>query len=227
MRAMILAAGRGERLRPITDTIPKPMVEVAGHPLLWWHVMRLKQAGIRDIIVNSAWLHQKIEDYLGDGARFGVRITNSVEGPGGLETAGGIVKALPFFKGEPFLVVNGDTLMDADYAQFLEPVPDKGYARLFLADNPPHHPQGDFAIRGGKAVSGIEGALTFTGSALYTPEVFAGMAEERMPLRPVFDRLSATGRLLGSRIRGRWFDCGTIERLCEADEYMKSQGAGT
>lgn len=227
MRAMILAAGRGERLRPITDTIPKPMVEVAGHPLLWWHVMRLKQAGIHDIIVNSAWLHQKIEDYLGDGARFGVRITHSVEGPGGLETAGGIVKALPFFKGEPFLVVNGDTLMDADYAQFLEPVPDKGYARLFLADNPPHHPQGDFAIRGGKAVSGIEGALTFTGSALYTPEVFAGMAEERMPLRPVFDRLSAAGRLLGSRIRGRWFDCGTIERLCEADEYMKSQGAGT
>lgn len=225
MRAMILAAGRGERLRPITDTIPKPMVEVAGYPLLWWHVMRLKQAGIRDIIVNSAWLHQKIEDYLGDGARFGVRITHSVEGPGGLETAGGIIKALSFFRGEPFLVVNGDTLMDADYAQFIDGTPSPGCARIFLVDNPPHHPQGDFAIQGGKAVSGSEGALTFTGAALYTPGVFAGMAEERMPLRPVFDRLAATGRLLASRISGRWFDCGTVERLHEADYYMRSQGA--
>ncbi|MGN0909306.1 MAG: NDP-sugar synthase [Succinivibrio sp.] len=225
MRAMILAAGRGERLRPITDTIPKPMVEVAGHPLLWWHVMKLRQAGITKIIVNSAWLHEKIEQYLGDGSRFGVRIAHSVEGPGGLETAGGIVKALPFFEGRPFLVVNGDTLMDADYRQFLNEIPGSGQARIFLTENPPHHPQGDFCVRGGKAAPGGSGALTFTGAALYTPAVFDGMEPVRMPLRPVFDRLARSGCLLASQLCGRWFDCGTVERLRAASEYMETQGA--
>jgi MurNAc alpha-1-phosphate uridylyltransferase len=225
MRAMILAAGRGERLRPITDKIPKPMVEVGGRPLLYWHVMKLKQAGISEIIVNSAWLHEKIEEYLGDGSRFGVRIEHSVEGPGGLETAGGIVKALPFFEGKPFLVVNGDTLMDADYSQFLRDVPESGSARIFLAPNPKHHPNGDYAIEDGRAVPGGAGALTFTGAALYTPAVFSEMEPVRKPLRPVFDRLAGSGRLLASKIEGRWFDCGTVERLREADDYMKDQGA--
>ncbi len=225
MRAMILAAGRGERLRPITDTIPKPMVEVGGRPLILWHVMRLKAAGIGQIIVNSAWLHEKIESYLGDGSRFGVEIAHSVEGPGGLETAGGIVKALPFFEGKPFLVVNGDTFIDCDYAQFMREIPEPGRARIFLTANPPHHPEGDYAIEDGKAVRGGRGALTFTGAALYTPEVFAGMEAARMPLRPVFDRLAGSGLLLASRIEGRWFDCGTVERLREANEYIESKGA--
>lgn len=219
MRAMILCAGRGERLRPVTDTTPKPMVMVGGKPLLYWHVMRLKRAGINEIIVNSAWLHEQIESYLGNGQSFGVRIAHSVEGPGGLETAGGIIKALPFFGGKPFLVVNGDTYMDADYAQFMDSPPAEGMARIFLATNPPHHPQGDYAIRDGRACIAGRNKMTFTGAAVYSASVFSGMEIKRLPLRPILDRLISEDCLLARQIDGRWFDCGTIERLNEADNY--------
>ncbi len=222
-RAMILSAGRGERLRPLTDHLPKPLVKAGGQPLLYWHVQKLRQAGILDIIVNSAWLHEQIEEYLGDGSAFGVRITHSVEGPGGLETAGGIIKALPFFEGRPFLAVNGDTLMDLDYRQFLENIPAPGQARIFLTQNPPHNAKGDFSLEGGRVRARDQGenAYTFTGAAVYTPEIFKDLKVQRLKLRPVLDGLIKKGALFGQLIRGRWFDVGTSERLKEADRYMQ------
>ncbi len=220
MRAMILAAGRGERLRPITDSIPKPMVKVGGVELLVWHIERLKKAGIRDIIVNSAWLSEKIVEFLGDGHRFAVHISHSIEGAGGLETAGGIVKALPFFEDRPFLVVNGDTYMDADYAQFTKQDINSGEALLFMTENPPHHPCGDFFLAGNGVLALGEG-LTFSGAALYSPEVFCNMEIKRYPLRPVFEKLIANNRLKGRMLEGKWFDVGTVERLQQADQYAQ------
>lgn len=220
MRAMILAAGRGERLRPITDTIPKPLVSVGGKTLMVRHIESLKKAGIDEIVVNSAWLSEKIVDFLGDGSAFGVSVTHSIEEGRGLETAGGIIKALPFFKGEPFLVVNGDTLIDADYREFVKEIPAPGEARLFLVENPAHHPEGDFALQGGRVIRG--GDYTFSGCALYTPEVFAGMQVDRVPLRPIFDKLIEKGALYGNVLKGRWFDVGTVQRLTEADTYARA-----
>lgn len=231
MRAMILAAGRGERLRPLTDLIPKPMVKVAGRELLLWHILRLKAAGIREILVNSAWLADKIVDFLGDGSKWGVSITHSVEGPGGLETAGGIIHALHFFQNEAFLVVNGDTYMDADYAQFLKPNVVKGQALLFMTQNPAHNTQGDFYLdESGALCKGIScrdssskgSSCTFSGAAIYSPHIFVGMQETRLPLRPVFEKLIANKSLKGRMLQGHWFDVGTLQRLEDADTYARS-----
>ncbi len=149
MRAMILAAGRGERMRPLTDTTPKPLLRVAGKPLIVWHIERLVAAGINDIIINHAWLGEQIEKTLGDGSQFGARLIYSAETIA-LETAGGIVKALPFFQGQPFLVVNGDIWCDWDPAKayvYVDALQDSSaLAWLLLVDNPPHHPDGDFLL---------------------------------------------------------------------------------
>lgn len=222
MRAMILAAGRGERQRPITDSIPKPMVKVGGVELLVWHIERLKKAGIKDIIVNSAWLSDKIVDFLGDGHRFAVHISHSIEGEGGLETAGGIARALPFFEDRPFLVVNGDTYMDADYAQFIEATLANGEALLFMTQNPAHNPKGDFSLANNGLLRIGEG-YTFSGAAVYSPEIFKNMPVKKYPLRPVFEKLIANNKLHGRMLNGKWFDVGTIERLKLADNYVCSQ----
>lgn len=220
MRAMILAAGRGERLRPLTDHIPKPLVKVAGRELLLWHILRLKKAGIEEIVVNSAWLSQKIVEFLGDGSKWNVNITHSVEGAGGLETAGGIIRALSFFQGEPFLVVNGDTYMDADYVQFLDHDVKSGQALLFMTQNPMHNPQGDFYM-GDDGLLQKGPGFTFSGAAIYSPQIFATMSETRLPLRPVFEKLIEKKCLKGQMLRGRWFDVGTLQRLDEADAYAR------
>lgn len=221
MKAMILAAGRGERLRPLTDTTPKPLIKVGGEELIVRHIKKLKEIGITEIVVNSAHLHEQIEARLGDGSEFGVNITHSVEGPGGLETAGGIIKALPYLGEEPFLTLNADTLMDADYRQFLLPKVEEGEARLFLTGNPEHHPQGDFDLKEGTAVMGS--SYTFSGAALYSPQIFSSMPVQRLPLRPVFEKLAAEGKLKGSLLEGRWFDVGTLQRLNEAEQYITGQ----
>ena len=225
MRAMILAAGRGERLRPLTDTCPKPLIEAAGKPLILWHIEKLKAAGLTELVVNSAWLSEKIVSYLGDGSRFGVHITHSVEGPGGLETAGGIIKALPFLGSgdDVFLVVNGDTFIDGDYSQFAEtPLPPDQKALLFLTSNPPHHPQGDFAISssGSAMIRGAE--YTFSGAALYRVSAFAGLPVQRLPLRPLFDVWIEEGSVCARLLSGQWFDVGTIERLRQTEDYIKA-----
>ena len=220
MKAMILAAGRGERLRPITDTCPKPLVKVGGKELLVWHIEKLKQVGITDILINSAYLSEKIVDFIGDGSKFGVKVTHSVEGASGLETAGGIIKALPFFEGQDFLVVNGDTFIDADYKQFLEPLEAEYLARLYLVDNPPHNQKGDFKIEDGKCYRGSD--YTFSGTAVYKTKAFLNMPIEKKPLLPLFLKWSQIHELSAKPLCGKWFDVGTIERLNQVNSYIQN-----
>ena len=220
MKAMILAAGRGERLRPITDTCPKPLVKVGGKELLVWHIEKLKQVGITDILINSAYLSEKIVDFIGDGSKFGVKVTHSVEGASGLETAGGIIKALPFFEGKDFLVVNGDTFIDADYKQFLEPLETEYLARLYLVDNPPHNQEGDFKIEDGKCYRGSD--YTFSGTAVYKTKAFLNMPIEKKPLLPLFLKWSQIHELSAKPLCGKWFDVGTIERLNQVNSYIQN-----
>ncbi len=222
MRAMILAAGRGERLRPITDTIPKPMVKVGDRELLLWHILKLKKAGIKDIIVNSAYLSEKIVDFLGDGSEFGVNITHSVEGPTGLETAGGIIKALPFFKGENFVVVNGDTFIDADYSQFIHQLNQGESARIYLVENPKHNLHGDFSLDPVSKNCSRGPQYTFSGVAVYSSSVFEGYPVEKRPLLPIFESLAEKQKLKGEILKGNWFDVGTIERLENVNSYIHS-----
>lgn len=217
---MILAAGRGERLRPITDTCPKPLVKVGGKELLVWHIEKLKQVGITDILINSAYLSEKIVDFIGDGSKFGVKVTHSVEGASGLETAGGIIKALPFFEGQDFLVVNGDTFIDADYKQFLEPLENEYLARLYLVDNPPHNQKGDFKIEDGKCYRGSD--YTFSGTAVYKTKAFLNMPIEKKPLLPLFLKWSQIHELSAKPLCGKWFDVGTIERLNQVNSYIQN-----
>ena len=220
MKAMILAAGRGERLRPITYTCPKPLVKVGGKELLVWHIEKLKQVGITDILINSAYLSEKIVDFIGDGSKFGVKVTHSVEGASGLETAGGIIKALPFFEGKDFLVVNGDTFIDADYKQFLEPLETEYLARLYLVDNPPHNQKGDFKIEDGKCYRGSD--YTFSGTAVYKTKAFLNMPIEKKPLLPLFLKWSQIHELSAKPLCGKWFDVGTIERLNQVNSYIQN-----
>lgn len=220
MKAMILAAGRGERLRPITDTCPKPLVKVGGKELLVWHIEKLKQVGITDILINSAYLSEKIVDFIGDGSKFGVKVTHSVEGASGFETAGGIIKALPFFEGQDFLVVNGDTFIDADYKQFLEPLENEYLARLYLVDNPPHNQKGDFKIEDGKCYRGSD--YTFSGTAVYKTKAFLNMPIEKKPLLPLFLKWSQIHELSAKPLCGKWFDVGTIERLNQVNSYIQN-----
>ena len=222
MRAMILAAGRGERLRPLTDTTPKPLIKVGGRPLIEWHILKLKAAGISEIVINSAYLSEQIVNTLGNGQQFGVKISHSVEGDNGLETAGGIIKALPLLGDAPFLVVNGDTFMDADYSQFVQADLRDAWACLFMVENPAHNQQGDFALKPDGTLS-LGGTCTFSGAALYRPEPFLSESIGRKPLRPFFERFIAVHKLRGQILRGQWFDVGTVERLANVEQYLNLQ----
>lgn len=225
MKAMILAAGRGERMRPLTDTTPKPLLAVGGKPLIVWHLERLAAAGFTELVINHAHLGALIEAALGDGSRWGVTIAYSAEGEP-LETAGGIARALPLLGERPFLVVNGDIYTHYDFgraraiAAAMEQ--DPGYtAHLVLTDNPPHHPQGDFALDGD--VCRLEGArsLTYTGIGVYRPESFAHIVPgSRAALGPLLRAWVAAGRVRGEHLRARWVDVGTPERLAALDRAL-------
>ena len=227
MRAMILAAGRGERMRPLTDRLPKPLLEVGGKPLIVWHLERLAQAGIRDITINHAWLGEAIEAYLGDGSRWGVRLSYSAEGTA-LETAGGITKALPLLGDHPFLVINGDIWCDwqpqAATALATQLVQEDKQAWLLLVDNPPHHPKGDFRLLDDGIVQppGQAHALTFAGIGIYRPSLFTGL-EVGQPARlaPLLVTAMARSAIVGSHHTGRWVDVGTPERLTELDASLQ------
>ena len=209
--AMILAAGRGERMRPLTDEWPKPMLRVRGKPLIEHHVERLAQAGIRRIVVNLAWLGPSIKAYLGDGARYGVGITYSDEQPHALETGGGIFRALPHLRPGPFLVVNGDVFTDYPFVRAaLERTRD---AHLVLVPNPPQHPDGDFGIDQGAALPTAPVRYTFAGIAVYRAEFFANCAAGAFPLKPLLLRSMAAARCSAELYRGEWSDVGTTERL--------------
>jgi MurNAc alpha-1-phosphate uridylyltransferase len=208
---MVLAAGRGERLRPLTDTLPKPLVVVGGRPLISWHLAALARAGVREVVVNLSWLGEQLRAALGDGREFGVAIRYSEEGPVPLETGGGILRALPLLGPEPFLVVSGDVWTDIDFARVtLEP---DALAHLVLIPNPPHHPRGDFGLEGELVVSAAHERFTYANVGLYRPEFFAGCTAARFPLLEPLTRAIAAGRVRGELHRGQWCDVGTPERL--------------
>ncbi len=210
-RAMILAAGRGERMRPLTDTTPKPLLRVQGKPLIDRHVERLAEAGIAIIVINLAWLGSMIRDHLGDGGRFGVAIHYSDEAPKALETAGGLFRALPLLGPDPFLAVNGDVFTDYPFAR-LDLAADRD-AHLVLVPNPPQHPRGDFGVVDGAAVEAAPERFTYSGIAVYRPEFFAGCREGTFPLKPLLLRAMAAGRCSAEVYRGMWEDVGTPARL--------------
>lgn len=217
---MILAAGRGERMRPLTDSVPKPLLEVGGKPLIAWHVERLKSAGFSDIVVNHAHLGALIEQYLGDGSRFGVRIRYSPEREA-LETAGGIAQALPLLGDAPFLVVNGDIYCDMDFAALA--LKEEENAFLVLVDNPPQHPGGDFSLGNGKVSDAGERKLTFSGIGIYRPEMFRDIVPgAKARLAPLLRAQMARNKVGGTHFRGRWEDVGTPERLRRLDQALRS-----
>jgi N-acetyl-alpha-D-muramate 1-phosphate uridylyltransferase len=209
--AMILAAGRGERMRPLTDATPKPLLAVRGRPLIEHHVLALARASIAPIVINLSWLGGQIRTHLGDGSRYGVAIRYSEEEPRALETAGGIFRALPLLAPGPFAVVNGDVFTDYPL-QKLRIGADRD-AHLVLVDNPAHHPHGDFSLENGLVTAGDEPPLTFAGLAVYRREFFAGCADGIFPLKPLLLRSIAAGRCSGERYAGQWEDVGTPERL--------------
>jgi MurNAc alpha-1-phosphate uridylyltransferase len=210
-RAMLLAAGRGERMRPLTDQTPKPLLTVRGKPLISYHLERLARGGVREVVINVAWLGQHIRAALGDGSGFGLSIQYSEEGARALETGGGIFEALPLLGAGPFLVVNADVFTDLDFTQ-LEMAGD-AWAHLVLVPNPPQHPNGDFALEDRHVVEQGDPRFTYSGIGLYRAALFAGCERGRFPLKPLLQRAIAAQRLHGEIYRGPWSDVGTAERL--------------
>ncbi len=219
MRAMILAAGRGERMRPLTDHTPKPLLSVAGRPLIAHHLEALAAAGVTDVVINISWLGEQIRSALGGGERWGLRLHYSDEGAQALETGGGIFNALPLLGDGPFLVVNGDVWTDYPLARLLrEPA---GLGHLVLVPNPPHHQEGDFALQDGRVLGTGGERLTFSGIGVYRPELFAGCRPGPFRLAPLLHEAAAAGHLQGECYRGRWFDIGTPERLAALQELLE------
>ncbi|MFM5421612.1 N-acetylmuramate alpha-1-phosphate uridylyltransferase MurU [Aeromonas veronii] len=220
MKAMILAAGRGERMRPLTDLLPKPLLAVGGKPLIVHHIEKLKAAGVTELVINHAWLGHKLVESLGDGSALGVTIHWSAE-ESALETAGGIVQALPLLGSEPFLVINGDTWLDLDYHTLVSQPLGDDLAHLWLVPNPPQHPSGDFALQAGRVVD--TPAFTFSGVGLYDPAAFAGLAGGARKLAPLLRDWMAQGRVGGSLLAGEWRDIGTVDRLRELDDQLQAR----
>jgi MurNAc alpha-1-phosphate uridylyltransferase len=223
LKAMILAAGRGERMRPLTDAMPKPLLPVAGKALIVWHLERLARAGFVDVVVNHAHLGEQIEALLDDGSAWGVSIRYSAEPPGALETAGGIANALPLLGEDPFLVVNGDVWCDWDFMRARTALAAQDLAHLVLVPNPPQHPAGDFALEDGRVAATGATLLTFSGIGVYRPALFDGIRRgERAQLAPLLRAAMVQGRVGGEGHAGRWFDVGTPRRLEELDTLLRS-----
>ena len=217
MKAMILAAGRGERMRPLTDRVPKPLLRAGGKSLIVYHIEALVAAGIRELVINHAHLGEQIEAALGDGRRWGVRIRYSPE-EAALETGGGIFRALPLLGDGPFLVVNGDIW--CDYGFSVPPLAEGLLAHLVLVDNPAHNPRGDFGLSGGRVVNGGAARFTFSGIGLYRSELFAGCESGAFPLAPLLRAACDRGQVSGEHFSGRWTDVGTPRRLQELDQLL-------
>ncbi|MCG9756772.1 nucleotidyltransferase family protein [Shewanella insulae] len=233
MKAMILAAGRGERLRPLTDTLPKPLAEVAGKPIIVYHIERLAALGITEIVINHAWLGHKLEASLGDGSDWGVSICYSPETQA-LETGGGIKQALALLGDEPFLVLNGDVYIDRlptvkgqslDVALATASITElmsEHEAYLWLVDNPKQHPEGDFALEKGKVFDNREPRLTFSGMAIYHPRFFDGTPSGRFGLAPLLRAKMQQGLIGGEHYRHLWCDVGTLQRLESLDAELRA-----
>jgi N-acetyl-alpha-D-muramate 1-phosphate uridylyltransferase len=216
MKAMVLAAGRGERLRPLTDSTPKPMLLVRGQPLIHWHLAALARAGVREVVINLSWLGEAIRAGVGSGERFGLTVHYSQEPPGALEAGGGIHQALPLLGDAPFLVVNGDTYTDIDFARLR--IGTGALAHLVLVPNPDHHPRGDFALQDGEVRDAATPRLTYAGIGVYRPGLFARCQPGRFPLLPLLQAAIAERRLTGERYDGRWVDVGSAQRLAALND---------
>jgi MurNAc alpha-1-phosphate uridylyltransferase len=226
LTAMILAAGRGERMRPLTDHTPKPLLPVGGKPLIIWHIERLAHAGITNIVINHAHLGEQIETALGTGSQLGVTIHYSAEG-NALETAGGIAYALPLLGEHPFAVINGDIWCDYDFAQLPQRAStlaaSADLAHLILVKNPPQHPHGDFFLSEQRLKSSgfATDKFTFSGIGLYKPSLFAGIARgSKAPLAPLLHEIISQGKVSGEYYAGNWIDVGTPQRLAELDNAL-------
>lgn len=223
MRAMILAAGRGERMRPLTDTTPKPLLQVGGKALIEYHLEKLARLGVEQVIINHAWLGEQLEQQLGDGERYGLDIIYSPEPVGGLETAGGIIRALPWLGEAPFWIVNGDVFTDFDFAEMPTSLPVGQLAHLLFTANPEHNLEGDFAITEGIVRPRQRGLPTYTyaGIGLYSPALFAGFtagSEQFLRLRPVLDQAVLQQQVSATIMSAAWTDVGTPQRLAELQE---------
>ncbi|MBE0622933.1 MAG: nucleotidyltransferase family protein [Burkholderiales bacterium] len=223
MKAMILAAGRGVRMRPLTDTRPKSLLAVGGKPLIVWHLEKLAHAGFTEAVINHAHLGHMIEAELGDGSPFGINIRYSPE-PEALETAGGIARALHMLGEKPFLVINADIYSDYDFATLAGLDLGDRLAHLVLVDNPPQHPRGDFALEAGSVRESGERLLTFSGIGVYAPRLFAGIPPNaKVPLAPLLRKAMAAERVSGEHYLGRWHDIGTAERLQALDAELRGK----
>ena len=217
---MLLAAGRGERMGALTAEQPKPLLDVGGESLIARHLRRLTAAGFHDVVVNLSYRGAQIRAALGDGERFGLRIRYSEEGEPPLETAGGIIHALPLLGDAPFLLVNADVVTDLDFAAWRREQPQSA---LLLVPNPDHNPAGDFGLDARGRITARPPLLTYGGIATLDPALFAGFAPGRRPLKPVLDAAVAAGALRGVRYEGLWADVGTPERLARAREMLAAR----
>ncbi len=224
MKAMILAAGLGNRMRPLTLHTPKPLLEVGGKPLIVWHIEKLAAIGVTEIVINTAWLGEKLAEALGDGSRFGINILWSHEGEG-LETAGGIINALPLLGDEPFILLNGDVWTTMDFAPLLDIDLKDNLAHLVLVQNPEQHPEGDFTLAAGKAYTfdqQVEGEnLTFSGVSVLDPKMFQGLETGKRPLAPLLKAAMQNQQVAASKLAGIWVDVGTPERLAALDTAIR------
>lgn len=223
VKAMILAAGRGNRLRPLTDCTPKPLLPLAGKPLIVYHLEKLAKAGVQEVVINTAWLPEQFPQTLGDGQQFGLNITYSSEPEGGLETAGGIIQALPALGGAPFLVINGDVFTDMEFAPLIEKaqsLPAGKLAHLCLVPTPEFKPNGDFGLENSNVQ--VQGEWTFAGVSVLHPKLFKGMISGFRPLAPILRQAMAHHQVSGELYTGYWSDIGTLERLQAAEEYLRS-----
>lgn len=212
MKAMILAAGRGERLKPLTDKTPKPLLKVGDRSLIEYHLINLKHAGISDVVINISWLGELIKKTLGDGSEYNLNISYSDEGNSALETAGGIIKALPLLGNDPFLVINGDIWSDYDFKSLVDHEL-KGEAHLILVNNPDHNTQGDFALEKNILKNKGKTMYTYSGIGQYSKQFFEGLPQEKTALAPIIRNKSRQHLVTGSRHNGLWTDVGSKERL--------------
>jgi MurNAc alpha-1-phosphate uridylyltransferase len=226
MRAMILAAGRGERMRPLTDTTPKPLLTIGGKPMIQYHIEALAAAGMREIVVNLAWLGARISDALGDGSRFGVNIHYSDEGDTALETGGGIFKALPWLAGasgnDPFVVVSGDVWTEYPFGACANKLAPMDVAHLVVVPNPDFHTRGDFGLANGRLVDAGE-RYTYANIGVFRPEFFAGCGPGKFPVGPMMFEWIRKGRVSGELYRGGWHNVGTPEQLRQLDQEASAQ----
>ncbi|MGM0480917.1 MAG: N-acetylmuramate alpha-1-phosphate uridylyltransferase MurU [Pseudomonadota bacterium] len=224
MKAMILAAGRGKRMRPLTDNTAKPLLKVNGQPLIEYHLQKLSATAVNEVVINHAWCGDQIEKTLGDGARWGLNISYSAEPAGGLETAGGIINALPLLGEQPFWLINGDVFADLSFDKLPDTLANGDLAHLVMVANPGHNPDGDFAVKNGRLRTKEPGqpSYTYAGLGLYRPQMFAEQQVERLALRPFFEQGIAQDRIAASVMDDTsWTDVGTPQRLQQLNQQLR------